>query len=83
MEQAFWLESMGGRERTEALMARSKHRKTDDTPGEGTEKRIESGWKRLVDRGPNGMGKLYRAMAILPVSNAGRRPVGFGGDVRM
>jgi hypothetical protein len=48
------------------------------------EKAAEDGrraWKRLVDRGPNGMGKLYKALAILPENEGRRRPVGFGGDV--
>ncbi|GAB7350620.1 hypothetical protein MBLNU459_g1186t1 [Dothideomycetes sp. NU459] len=49
-------------------------------------KRIEGGWKRLVDRGPQGMGKLYQVMAIVPhvppkEGQPQRRPVGFGGDV--
>jgi len=45
--------------------------------------RIELGWKRLVDRGPVGMGRIYKAMAILPhlAGKEMRRPVGFGGDV--
>jgi NADH dehydrogenase [ubiquinone] 1 alpha subcomplex assembly factor 7 len=42
--------------------------------------RVESSWKRLVDRGGSGMGKVYKAMAIVPESG-GRRPVGFGGGV--
>ncbi|TKA65569.1 hypothetical protein B0A49_06745 [Cryomyces minteri] len=51
-----------------------------------TVKRIETGWKRLVDRGPNGMGRLYKVMAIVPYvplekGKPRRRPVGFGGDV--
>ncbi|KAK4570163.1 hypothetical protein LTR86_002243 [Recurvomyces mirabilis] len=58
--------------------------------GELTEivKRVESGWKRLVDGGPQGMGRLYQVMAFVPftppVQGSGgvrRRPVGFGGDV--
>ncbi|KAL9081007.1 MAG: hypothetical protein Q9157_000323 [Trypethelium eluteriae] len=48
--------------------------------------RIEAGWQRLVDRGSQGMGRIYKAMAILPYVEAEtggrkRRPVGFGGDV--
>ncbi|KAK3679503.1 hypothetical protein LTR78_001064 [Recurvomyces mirabilis] len=56
--------------------------------GELTEivKRVESGWRRLVDGGPQGMGRLYQVMAIVPFTppvqgQARRRPVGFGGDV--
>ena len=57
--------------------------------GELTEtvKRIEGGWKRLVDRGPQGMGKLYQVMAIVPhkpvQGQPPRRPVGFGGDIKL
>ena len=43
--------------------------------------KIDGAWKRLVDKGPDGMGKLYKALAILPENDGRRRPVGFGGDV--
>lgn len=51
-------------------------------------KRIEGGWKRLVDVGPQGMGKLYQVMAIVPHrplkdGEKIRRPVGFGGDITL
>ena len=51
-------------------------------------KRIDGGWKRLVDGSAEGMGKLYQVMAILPhkpvrQEEARRRPVGFGGDVSL
>lgn len=51
--------------------------------GEELRKRVESGWKRLVDRGPTGMGRIYKALAIVPFVEEGevRRPVGFGGHV--
>jgi NADH dehydrogenase [ubiquinone] 1 alpha subcomplex assembly factor 7 len=48
---------------------------------EKTAKEIDSAWKRLVDRGPGGMGKVYKVLAILPENDGQRRPVGFGGDV--
>lgn len=44
-------------------------------------KRVKKAEGRLVDRGPGGMGKIYKALAILPENNGRRRPVGFGGDV--
>ena len=61
--------------------------------GEGKEgltevvRRVESGWRRLVDKGEGGMGGLYHVMAIVPFVPSGegkarRRPVGFGGDVK-
>lgn len=50
--------------------------------GEEVRKRLETSWKRLVDRGPTGMGRIYKVMALLPYFEKGgvRRPVGFGGD---
>jgi NADH dehydrogenase [ubiquinone] 1 alpha subcomplex assembly factor 7 len=43
--------------------------------------RVESSWKRLADCDGSWMGKVYKAMAIVPESDGKRRPVGFGGDV--
>lgn len=71
--QADFLELMGIRQRAEILT------KSVD---KGTAENIDKAWKRLVDRGPNGMGKVYKALAILPENDGRRRPVGFGGDVR-
>lgn len=49
--------------------------------GEGEVRaRVEMGWERLVDRGVNGMGGLYKVMAVVP-GREGGRPVGFGGGV--
>ncbi|KAF2422751.1 DUF185-domain-containing protein [Tothia fuscella] len=79
VEQALFLTSMGIQQRAEALRKKAAgDREAAD--------RIELGWKRLVDRGPTGMGRIYKAMAIVPhVPDGGkkdpRRPVGFGGDV--
>lgn len=72
VEQGMFLLSMGIKERAEMLMK--------GLSGEKKE-RVESSWKRLVDRGGSGMGKVYKAMAILPEMGGKRRPVGFGGDV--
>ena len=71
VEQAAFLEGMGIRERAEMLV--KAEAKPDD---------VERAWKRLVGRGPDGMGKTYKALAILPENDGKRRPVGFGGDVR-
>jgi NADH dehydrogenase [ubiquinone] 1 alpha subcomplex assembly factor 7 len=71
MEQGAFLGAMGIRERAEMLMKGLK---------EDKRKSVESAWKRLVDRGGSGMGKVYKAMAFVPESG-GRKPVGFGGDV--
>ncbi|KAL7918531.1 S-adenosyl-L-methionine-dependent methyltransferase [Trichoderma austrokoningii] len=72
--QADFLELMGIRERAEALA-----KVPGIAPSAASD--IEKAWKRLVDRGPNGMGKVYKALAILPENDGRRRPVGFGGDV--
>lgn len=73
VDQAGFLESMGIKQRAEYLAQRV----TDET----RKQEIEKSWKRLVDRGPSGMGKLYKALAILPENEGRRRPTGFGGDV--
>lgn len=75
VEQSFFLSTMGIKERAERLLKGAQD-------GE-TRKRLETGWKRLIDRGPNGMGKTYKAMALLPYIKGSkvRRPVGFGGDI--
>lgn len=73
--QGDFLELMGIRQRAEML-----------TKAPGAEKsmidNVERAWKRLVDKGPGGMGKVYKALAILPENDGKRRPVGFGGDVQ-
>lgn len=75
VEQGFFLSTMGIRERADRLLKGAKD--------EETRRRLEVGWKRLVDRGPDGMGKTYKAMAIIPYKEKGpvRRPIGFGGDL--
>lgn len=73
VDQASFLEVMGISQRAEMLA-----RQVGD---EKRAKEIERSWKRLVDRGPDGMGKIYKALAILPENAGKRRPVGFGGDV--
>lgn len=75
VEQAFFLGTMGIQERAERLL--------EGTGDEEVKRRLESAWKRLVDRGPTGMGRIYKAMAVVPFKEVGgvRRPVGFGGDV--
>ncbi|PQE16639.1 hypothetical protein CJF30_00003333 [Rutstroemia sp. NJR-2017a BBW] len=72
LQQGDWLEMMGIRKRGEALV--------EGLMVEEDRKRIEGGWKRLIDRGVDGMGKVYKVMAILPENGGKRRPVGFGGD---
>lgn len=74
ISQADFLGLMGIQERAAALA------KTAGADKEAAEA-IEKACKRLVDRGPSGMGKVYKALAILPENDGQRRPVGFGGDV--
>jgi SAM-dependent MidA family methyltransferase len=93
VDQARFLKAMGIEERAAQLVKKALDderagRGGGKEKGELTEmaKRIESGWKRLVDNSPQGMGRLYQVMAILPYNppepgKPPRRPVGFGGDI--
>ncbi|KAL1303866.1 hypothetical protein AAFC00_000321 [Neodothiora populina] len=104
VDQARFLTAMGIQERVAQLVKVAIERSKGGLPGAtsvdagavagGKEeltqvvKRIEGAWKRLVDVGPQGMGKLYQVMAILPhkplsSGQQPRRPVGFGGDVQI
>lgn len=74
VEQGSFLLTMGIKERAKMLIKGSN---LDDAK----KSRVEGAWKRLIDRSGSGMGKVYKAMAILPESGGRRRPVGFGGDV--
>ncbi|GME65496.1 uncharacterized protein LTHEOB_4026 [Neofusicoccum parvum] len=78
VEQGAFLEAMGLRERAKMLVRKGGG-------GDEFRERVERAAERLVDRGPNGMGRLYKALAIVPhwAERPGRRPVGFGGDVRV
>ena len=94
VDQARFLTAMGIEARAAQLVKSAVEKERGGSTGqeksELTElvKRVETGWKRLVDRGPQGMGRLYQAMAIIPHippkdGQPQRRPVGFGGDVSM
>ena len=74
VEQANFLEAMGGQQRAQILA---------DHAGNGSEKatKILSSWNRLVSRTPEGMGRIYKALAIVPEFGGKRPPVGFGGRV--
>ncbi|KAL0930769.1 DUF185 domain-containing protein [Colletotrichum truncatum] len=76
VDQGAFLWQMGIKERAEVLIKQAKAKAAADKAHD-----IERAWRRLVDRGPNGMGKVYKAMAILPENQGRRRPVGFGGDL--
>lgn len=91
VDQAYFLEAMGIRQRAEMLARKLRERQGSGKKGEGEEEEvkalqakigeIERACQRLVDRGPGGMGKLYKVLAIVPENGGRRRPVGFGGDV--
>lgn len=78
--QGDWLEEMGGRERLEALVGKAGARMGDAKEREEVVKRLKEGWERLTGRGSDGMGRLYKVLAVVP-ERSGKRPVGFGGDV--
>ena len=73
VEQGVWLTQMGIRERAQQLLAAVKD--------EAKKKEMDLGWQRLIEGGPTGMGRIYKALAIVPESGGRRRPVGFGGNV--
>jgi NADH dehydrogenase [ubiquinone] 1 alpha subcomplex assembly factor 7 len=73
VEQGMFLLGMGIKERAEMLLKGS-------ISDSAMKNRVESAWRRLIDRGGSGMGKVYKAMAIVPEAG-GKRPVGFGGDI--
>lgn len=75
MEQGDWLQTMGIRERAEQLLSKLGPADTEQRA------RIGGAWERLIERGGGGMGRIYKVMAIIPVSGGKRRPVGFGGSV--
>lgn len=74
VDQGVFLETLGIRERAEQILRKLKE---DDE----RKKSIETGWKRLVETGGGGMGRIYKAMAIVPESGGRRRPIGFGGSL--
>lgn len=81
VEQGLWLSQLGIQERAQKLLKSMAMK--EDWAGENERKKrvFETGWRRLVDGGPKGMGKSYKVMAILPECGGKRRPVGFGGGV--
>lgn len=50
-------------------------------PSETRTKRIRQGMQRLTERGGGGMGRIYKALALVPENGGKRSPVGFGGDL--
>ncbi|KAI5863153.1 DUF185-domain-containing protein [Durotheca rogersii] len=83
VDQAHFLEAMGVRHRAAALAGEAVAAAggIDEKAAHTHRERIDRSLNRLLDRGPGGMGKVYKVFAILPEHNGERRPVGFGGDV--
>ncbi len=76
VEQGFWLQRMGVNARADMICDSLK----GDEAEEG-KKRIRGGVERLVERGgPGGMGRVYKALAIVP-ERGGKRPAGFEGKL--
>jgi hypothetical protein len=82
--QADWLEALGISQRGEALerAVAARHQSDSQEAAEEARRRVREGWRRVADRGPAGMGNVYKAMAIVPAgSRAAGGVVGFGGGV--
>lgn len=71
VEQGDWLHSMGIGARASILASKAKDEKA--------KKRVESEYRRLVEKSGGAMGKIYKVMAIVPEKSP--QPVGFGGSV--
>lgn len=78
VEQGAFLGMLGMKDRMEMLLEALEKEGGEDV--EKKKKLIESGYRRLVERGVGAMGKVYKAMAVVP-EGGGRRPVGFGGGL--
>lgn len=78
VEQGTFLGMLGMKERMEVLVGALE----SGGGGEVEKKKriVGSGYRRLIERSGGAMGKVYKAMAVVPESG-GRRPVGFGGGV--
>ncbi|PWY64276.1 hypothetical protein BO70DRAFT_347187 [Aspergillus heteromorphus CBS 117.55] len=73
VEQGDFLQALGITERMEQLLKR--------VGDEEKRRTLETGWKRLVEKGGGGMGRIYKVMTIIPENDGKRRPVGFGGGI--
>ena len=80
IEQGFWLESMGIRERAQMICKGLKENDGDLRNAAEAKQRVMGAIERLVETGPGGMGRIYKVLAIVP-ERGGKRPVGFGGGV--
>lgn len=79
IEQGAFLGMLGMKERKEILVDTLE--RTGGVDAMERKKLVESGYRRLVERGGGAMGKIYKALAIVPEGGGRRRPVGFGGGI--
>ncbi len=81
VEQGDFLAALGGGERVGMLIQGLE--KGVDRGGDTEEKKrsLMASWKRLVEKGGGGMGRIYKVLAVLPEADGRRVPVGFGGGV--
>jgi len=84
VEQGFWLESVGIKERLQ-MLCKGIDKETGTTADEKEDKKkqVKKAVERLIERGGGGMGRIYKAMAIIPEASGKRKPVGFGGSVKI
>jgi NADH dehydrogenase [ubiquinone] 1 alpha subcomplex assembly factor 7 len=81
--QADWLGALGVEQRGEVVEQRREALKCavaalhDSGSGADTaeeaRRRVRAGWKRVVDRGPTGLGNVYKAMGLLVLRRAAGR----------
>ena len=76
VEQGHWLLRMGINARADMICNSLTGNEAQDG-----RKRIRGGMDRLIERGsPGGMGRIYKALAIVP-ERGGKRPAGFDGKL--
>ena len=76
VEQGLFLKAMGLAERVQVVLSKMEQRCERKEERE----RVVGAFERLVSMEKGGMGKVYKALAIVK-ERGGRRPVGFGGEV--
>lgn len=77
VEQGDFLGALGGEERVGMLIQGLEK----GGPVEEKKRVLMGSWKRLVEKGGGGMGRIYKVLAVLPEAGGKRVPVGFGGGV--
>lgn len=87
VEQGDFLAALGGGERVGMLIQGletgvDKGRNGREEDVEEKKRVLMGSWKRLVEKGGGGMGRIYKVLAILPEAGGKRAPVGFGGGVK-